>query len=75
LPAELADWLKALMMDFAARVDSPTRTDALRLKDWLHLSLAYGFSPASAVPLETLVHRDVLPFERPFRRAPARQPH
>ncbi|HJZ49311.1 MAG TPA: hypothetical protein VKE41_19175 [Roseiflexaceae bacterium] len=36
-------WLKALIADFARTVRAPTRRDALRLKDWLHLSLAYAF--------------------------------
>ena len=31
--------------DFARSVHSPTRRDTLRLKDWLHLSLAYAFPP------------------------------
>jgi ubiquitin-associated SH3 domain-containing protein len=38
-------WLEALTADFAATVDSPSRRDDLRLKSWLHLSLAYGFRP------------------------------
>jgi hypothetical protein len=38
-------WLKALIADFAHSVDAPRRRDALRLKGWLHLSLAYGFPP------------------------------
>jgi hypothetical protein len=38
-------WLKGLIADFARTVSSPTRRDALRLKDWLHLSLAYAFPP------------------------------
>jgi ubiquitin-associated SH3 domain-containing protein len=43
----LADspWLEALTADFAATVDSPSRRDELRLKRWLHLSLAYEFRP------------------------------
>lgn len=36
-------WLKKLTADFASAAASPTRRDALRLKDWLHVSLAYGF--------------------------------
>lgn len=38
-----SDWLKSLMANFATLAVSPTRQDALRLKDWLHLSLAYEF--------------------------------
>lgn len=36
-------WLEALTAAFAAVADSPTRRDPIRLKSWLHLSLAYGF--------------------------------
>ncbi len=38
-----SDWIKQLIQNFAHQVDSPTRSDQLRLKDWLHLSLAYEF--------------------------------
>jgi hypothetical protein len=38
-------WLQALIADFAGTAHSPTRRDALHLKNWLHLSLAYGFPP------------------------------
>lgn len=38
-----SDWIKHLIASFARQAQSPTRRDALRLKDWLHLSLAYGF--------------------------------
>ena len=38
-------WLKELVADFAQRALSTTRRDALRLKGWLHLSLAYEFPP------------------------------
>jgi ubiquitin-associated SH3 domain-containing protein len=36
-------WLKALIADFASIATAPTRREAIRLKDWLHLSLAYAF--------------------------------
>jgi ubiquitin-associated SH3 domain-containing protein len=36
-------WLKQVMAHFALLAQSSTRADALRLKDWLHLSLAYEF--------------------------------
>jgi ubiquitin-associated SH3 domain-containing protein len=39
-----APWLKALISDFIACAASPTRNEALRRKDWLHLSLAYEFA-------------------------------
>jgi hypothetical protein len=47
-------WLKALIADFARSIRSPTRRDTLRLKDWLHLSLAYAFPPAQHEPLAEL---------------------
>ena len=37
--------LQQITAHFANLADSPTRRDALRLKDWLHLSLAYEFRP------------------------------
>lgn len=46
-------WLQTLIADFAHTVPSSTRRDALRLKDWLHLSLAYAFpSPHQATLAE-----------------------
>lgn len=36
-------WLKALTAAFVERAISPTRPEAIRLKEWLHLSFAYGF--------------------------------
>lgn len=47
-------WLKAFVADFARTVNSPTRQDALRLKEWLHLSLAYEFPPQQHEPLAEL---------------------
>ncbi|HMR68503.1 MAG TPA: hypothetical protein PKE64_31215 [Anaerolineae bacterium] len=41
-----APWVKALVADFASRVDSPSLAAPLRLKQWLHLSFAYQFLPA-----------------------------
>ncbi|MGB3296107.1 MAG: hypothetical protein WBB01_24240 [Phormidesmis sp.] len=40
-----ANGLKRLAVDFAAQANSPTRRGPLRLKEWLHLSLAYDFDP------------------------------
>ena len=39
-----ADGLKNLISNFAELEQSSTRQEKLRLKDWLHLSLAYGFN-------------------------------
>ena len=49
-------WLRALMADFAHNLHAPTRRDALRLKDWLHLSLAYAFPPEQHAALAGLAH-------------------
>ena len=38
-----SNWLKKVMVDFACTATSPTRTSPIRLKEWLHLSLAYDF--------------------------------
>jgi ubiquitin-associated SH3 domain-containing protein len=49
-------WLKHLTASFAALATSKTRADAIRLKDWLHLSLAYDFQPAHATHLKHLAN-------------------
>lgn len=49
-----SDWLRQLIVDFVCRATSPTRKTPLRPKDWLHLSLAYGFMPDQADTLQTL---------------------
>ena len=54
-----ADWLKALVADFARHADSPTRPDPLRLKSWLHLSLAYEFEPSQTVQLTHLAQTHI----------------
>ncbi|MBD2258620.1 hypothetical protein [Pseudanabaena sp. FACHB-2040] len=52
---ELASpWLRQLMVNFASTTHSPTRKGGLRLKDWLHLSLAYEFSPDQAKGLSQM---------------------
>ena len=50
-------WLQAVLRDFASAARSPTRRDALRLKDWLHLSLAYRFPPEHHDPLADLARK------------------
>jgi hypothetical protein len=47
-------WLRALSADFALKAASPLRRDAIRLKDWLHLSLAYSFAAEQFQPLQVL---------------------
>ena len=49
-----ANWLKQMVAEFAQQAHSPTRTENLRLKDWLHLSLAYDFKPEDGAMLEQL---------------------
>ncbi|MEM1310123.1 MAG: hypothetical protein AAF892_06960 [Cyanobacteria bacterium P01_D01_bin.71] len=62
---ELAsDWLKKLVLDFVCTATSPTRKSPLRPKDWLHLSLAYGFVPDQAEALKTLA-QEVINFAAP----------
>lgn len=56
-----SSWLEALAADFAARAASPTRSDALRLKRWLHLSLAYGFRPEDGPGLGAMARAMVSP--------------
>lgn len=49
-----SDWLTTLIANFSRRIDSPTRHDSIRLKTWLHLSLAYEFEPSQSIQLEQL---------------------
>lgn len=57
-----ANWLKQVIADFAVLAVSPSRTEAVRLKDWLHLSLAYEFPPEQHAALAALAHELVDPF-------------
>lgn len=47
-------WLKHMTASFASLAKSSTRADALRQKDWLHLSLAYEFDAGQATHLKHL---------------------
>jgi ubiquitin-associated SH3 domain-containing protein len=49
-----APWLQRVTAVFAQTAHSPSRTNAIRPKDWLHLSLAYGFPPAQHAGLAAL---------------------
>ena len=49
-----ADGLKELIANFAQIENSPTRTEKIRLKDWLHLSLAYDFDCQDGEKLKAL---------------------
>jgi hypothetical protein len=54
----VSPWLEALAADFAASVAEPlSRQDAIRLKNWLHLSLAYGYAEQQFLPLKALVEQ------------------
>lgn len=54
-----SEWIKQMIRTFAQRVDSPTRSDDLRLKQRLHLSLAYHFTEDQHQPLIRLAEESV----------------
>ncbi len=54
-------WLVALVEAVAGMAQSPTRRDSLRLKDWLHVSLAYQFLTEQHEPLAALAREMVDP--------------
>lgn len=54
-----SDWLKTMIATFATLAASPTRRNALRLKDWLHLSLAYEFQPEQSESLRRLAQEHI----------------
>ena len=54
-----SNWLQQLMVEFANRANSATRLDALRLKDGLHVSLAYGFAPNQHRSLQAIAAETV----------------
>ena len=54
-------WLKGIIAEFKRQANSPTRTDVIRPKDWLHLSLAYGFLPEQQAPLKAMAEEMVDP--------------
>lgn len=56
-----SDWLHQLMARVCQFATSPTRSTALRLKSWLHLSLAYEFSPDQAQTLIDLAQTCIDP--------------
>lgn len=54
--------LHTLAADFTRQVaDIPTRIDDVRLKDWLHVSLAYGYEPDEHDELADLITSTVVP--------------
>lgn len=56
-----SDWLHQLMSHIAQRASSPTRPEPLRLKSWLHLSLAYAFLPEHDQTLMQLAQAQINP--------------
>ena len=54
-----AEGIKDLIKDFVRLETSPTRQENIRLKDWLHLSLAYGFKPQNRAKLEILAQETI----------------
>ena len=74
-----AEGLKYLISAFAQQAHSGTRTEGIRLKDWLQISLAYDFSPSDSSALrqlatETIDLADSVAWElRFYQRAPQNQ--
>ncbi|MDJ0555984.1 MAG: hypothetical protein QNJ68_16395 [Microcoleaceae cyanobacterium MO_207.B10] len=54
-------WLQKLIANFANIADSPTRTDKLRLKNNLHLSLAYKFPSKKQQTLAKIAKKNINP--------------
>lgn len=54
-----ANNLKQSIVNFTQLEKSPTRQEEIRLKDWLHLSLAYGFNPDRAEELKKLARETI----------------
>lgn len=54
-----AEGVKQAIADFARHESSPTRQEPLRLKDWLHLSLAYGFEEQHRGGLQQLAREGI----------------
>lgn len=59
-----SDWLSLFTTTFVTRAPTTTRSDALRIKDWLHLSLAYHF-PAGEGPSLSCLARQTVPIDAP----------
>lgn len=53
--------VQQLMAHFAQIANSPSRLTPLRLKEWLHLSLAYEFQPQHQIILENLAQKLINP--------------
>ncbi|MDJ0707581.1 MAG: hypothetical protein QNJ46_30260 [Leptolyngbyaceae cyanobacterium MO_188.B28] len=54
-------WLKKVMIDFVATALSPTRHEPIRLKQQLHLSLAYEFQTKHRETLIQLAQKEINP--------------
>ncbi|CAD0226408.1 conserved hypothetical protein [Planktothrix agardhii] len=57
-----AQGIPLLLIHFSQLVNSATRLEALRLKTWLHLSLAYEFQPQHARQLQDLAQNQINPY-------------
>ena len=72
-------WLQQFTQTFASRAESPTRSESLRLKTWLHVSLAYNFDPSHVSMLKQLALDHVDPTAqvdwelRFYERSPSNQ--
>lgn len=56
-----APWLKTVTAAFAVQATSATRPEAIRCKEWLHLSFAYGFPAEQHEPLRQLASQLIDP--------------
>ncbi len=60
---ELASpWLRNLAVNFATHALSLTRQTPIRAREWLHLSLAYGFAPELGRLLGEIAERVINPW-------------
>ena len=56
-----SQWLTHIAVRFSTEADSDTRSDSIRLKEWLHLSFAYQFSPEEHDGLRRLAKQLINP--------------
>jgi ubiquitin-associated SH3 domain-containing protein len=56
-----SSWLSHLSETFSAATCSETRHDAIRVKEWLHLSLAYQFKSHEHEALKAMALRQINP--------------
>jgi ubiquitin-associated SH3 domain-containing protein len=56
-----SSWLTDLTQAFAATTCSESRREAIRIKEWLHLSLAYRFKPDEHNALKAMAQQRIDP--------------